>query len=291
MTRLTTKIHDRDSAGLTYVYPVLSRRAGGVSLGINLNPNKACNWRCVYCQVPGLVFGNAPKIDIARLEDELEAMLAALLEGDYMQRCVPEAARVLKDVAFSGDGEPTSSLQFAEIVEGVGLVLQRRGLVGKVELVLITNGSLVHRGHVLRGIDRMRELGGVVWFKVDSATDEGLLRINDSKIGVARARENLEIAARLCPTWIQTMMLARAREGDAERRGFLPPSDSEVKAYLDFVRGVVRDRVPVRGVLLYGLARESHQPEAIEIAALPREWLEGFAEAIEKAGLAVKLSV
>ena len=39
--------HDRDSAGMTYVYPVISRRAGGVSVGINLNTNKACNWRCI----------------------------------------------------------------------------------------------------------------------------------------------------------------------------------------------------------------------------------------------------
>ena len=57
---LTTQDHDRRAAGMTYVYPVLSRRAGGLSVGINLNPNDACNWRCVYCQVPGLVRGKAP---------------------------------------------------------------------------------------------------------------------------------------------------------------------------------------------------------------------------------------
>ena len=55
--RLTSKVHDRDVAGLTYVYPVVSRRAGGVSVGINLSPNNACNWRCVYCQVPNLQRG------------------------------------------------------------------------------------------------------------------------------------------------------------------------------------------------------------------------------------------
>jgi wyosine [tRNA(Phe)-imidazoG37] synthetase (radical SAM superfamily) len=55
--RLTVADHDRGSAGLTYVYPVVSRRAGGVSVGINLNVNNACNWRCIYCQVPGLTRG------------------------------------------------------------------------------------------------------------------------------------------------------------------------------------------------------------------------------------------
>src|SRR5258706_11378459 len=109
---LTTDNHDRDSAGMTYVYPVVSRRAGGVSVGINLNPNNACNWRCVYCQVPGLVFGNAPAIDLALLETELRGFLQEALHGDWMERCVPEEARRLSDVAFSGNGEPTSSRQF-----------------------------------------------------------------------------------------------------------------------------------------------------------------------------------
>ena len=73
--------HDRDLAGLTYVYPVLSRRAGGVSIGINLNPNNACNWHCAYCQVPDLVRGRAPAIDLARLEAELRGFLADLIHG------------------------------------------------------------------------------------------------------------------------------------------------------------------------------------------------------------------
>ena len=63
--------HSRDIVGLTYVYPVVSRRAGGVSVGINLNPNSACNWRCIYCQVPELKRGSAPTIDLTRLEKEL----------------------------------------------------------------------------------------------------------------------------------------------------------------------------------------------------------------------------
>src|SRR5262245_10583857 len=109
--RLSTRDHDRDSAGLLYVYPVVSRRAGGVSVGINLNPNDACNWRCIYCQVPGLVAGAAPEIDLERLERELDEFLEGLLRGGWMEQHVPEGARVLKDVAFSGNGEPTTSRQ------------------------------------------------------------------------------------------------------------------------------------------------------------------------------------
>ena len=57
---LTVDDHRRDSAGMRYVYPVLSRRARGVSIGINLNPNNACNWRCVYCQDSSAQFSGVP---------------------------------------------------------------------------------------------------------------------------------------------------------------------------------------------------------------------------------------
>src|SRR5258705_7452423 len=88
--RLSTRDHDRDSAGLEYVYPVVSRRAGGVSVGINLNPNNACNWRCIYCQVPELVSGMAPPIDVARLERELDGFLDGVLHRRWMEEHVPE---------------------------------------------------------------------------------------------------------------------------------------------------------------------------------------------------------
>jgi wyosine [tRNA(Phe)-imidazoG37] synthetase (radical SAM superfamily) len=285
--RLTTNRHDRDSAGLLYVYPVVSRRAGGLSVGINLNPNNACNWRCIYCQVPGLVYGMAPTIDLPRLEAELRGFMDDLLRGDYMSKHVPEGSRVLKDVAFSGNGEPTSSKQFAEAVDIVGRALEAFDLLGKIQLVLITNGSLVHQPHVQRGLAAMKELGGVVWFKLDSATDAGQAHLNGAKLGVERVRANLEIAARACPTWIQTIMLGWSRDGATHAGGL--PTPTETEAYLEFLRDLVRREVPVRGVLLYGLARTSHQPEASELSPLPREWMASFAARIESTGLGVRL--
>src|SRR2546423_14280261 len=83
---LTTTEHDRGAAGLTYVYPVVSRRARGVSVGVNLNPNKACNWRCIYCQVPGLARGKGPPIDIPRLRSELRGLLTEIVRGDFLAR-------------------------------------------------------------------------------------------------------------------------------------------------------------------------------------------------------------
>lgn len=279
--RLTIDRHDRDTFGLTYVYPVVSRRAGGVSIGINLNPNNACNWRCVYCQVPDLVFGSAPPIDLERLEAELTAFLDWVVRGDFMESHVGEGARTLKDVAFSGNGEPTSSPQLAEAIDVVLRVLDAFELRGTIDVVLITNGSLVHKAHVRRGLTTLASARGVVWFKVDSATQAGQQRMNTIALGPERTRANLEIAARLCPTWIQTMMLAI--DG-------APPSHVERAAYLEFLRALVRDRVPVRGVLLYGLARASYQPEAPRLSALSLEWMEQLAREIEATGLTVRLS-
>jgi len=167
------------------------------------------------------------------------------------------------------------------VVAAVGRVLRKHALAGSLPLVLITNGSLVHQPHVQAALQSFRELAGVVWFKLDSATDAGMRRLNDAKTGPERARANLGICARLCPTWIQTLALALDGE---------PPSEEEVEAYLELVRALVRDAVPVRGVLLYGLARPSHQPEAPRLGALPLPWLEGFAQKIRAAGLDVRVS-
>ena len=100
--RLSTTDHDRKQSGRMYVYAVVLRRTGGVSVGIELNPNSACNWRCVYCEVPGLTFGNAPPIDLARLERELEEQLREVLTPGWMEQHAPQGSRHLSDIAISG---------------------------------------------------------------------------------------------------------------------------------------------------------------------------------------------
>jgi len=281
MARLTTTDHDRGAAGFTYVYPVVSRRAGGVSVGVNLNPNDACNWRCVYCQVPGLTRGKAPPVDLARLRAELEAMLEDVVRGDLLARRAPEGMRRLNDIAFSGNGEPTTSPQLGAALDVVAELLDAFDLRGRIAVVLITNGSLADQPAVQEALGRLAELGGQVWFKLDSATRDGLRAINSTAVAPVDHLRRLRACARRCPTWVQTCVFAR--DG-------APPADAEVAAYLAALGDLAAEGVPLEGVLLYGLARPSHQPEAPSLSRLPPAWLEGLAERIEALGLACRVS-
>jgi len=279
---LSTANHDRDAAGMTYVYPVLSRRAGGVSIGVNLNPNNACNWHCAYCQVPELVRGSAPEIDISLLTNELESFIEVLLHGDYMQKHVPEDCRQVCDVAISGNGEPTSSRQFDEVVQRIVRILDNAELLDRINIVLITNGSYVHRPEVQRGLKLMAKHCGQVWFKVDAGTDAAIERINGVSLSVERQTQQLEQTAASCPTWIQSCLFAWDNQ---------VPDESEIVAYLDFLQNAQNLDVKLEGVLLYGIARASMQPEAEHLSKLPEVWMQGLKARIEACGLEVKLSL
>jgi len=265
---LTTEDHRRDSAGLLYVYPVVSRRAGGVSIGINLNVNNACNWACLYCQVDNLTRGGPPPIDLDRLERELSGFLEAALHGDFMQQQVPPEARRLMDVAFSGNGEPTSAPEFAEAVE-------RGKWVGR----LVTNGSLLHRPEVQAGIRGLGQLGGEVWFKLDRAESADMAEINGVPGRLDKVARHLELCAGLAPTWVQTCWFAL--DGQA-------PSAMARDAYCALLKPLAGR---LAGIHLYGLARPSLQPAAPRLGRLSPADLTLFADEIQKkTGLKVIVS-
>ncbi len=276
--KLSVNDHDRDAAGMTYVYPVLSRRAGGVSLGVNLSPNNACNFRCVYCQVPNLVAGNAPPIDVDQLRDELQRLLTGILSGETFDTEAGPAE--LRDVAISGNGEPTSSRQLGEVVGVVGEELAANDLLGRIPVVLITNGSLMLKDYVGAALATLSQIGGEVWFKMDSATDAGIQRINGSAIGRDGQMERLIRSAELCRTLLQVCLFSWHGA---------PPPEEEVEALVERMSELRRRRVPVEAVLLYGLARPSSQPEAGELSALNAEWMESFAERIRATGMPVRV--
>lgn len=277
MAKLDIHNHSRDSAGYTYVYPVVSRRAGGVSVGINLNPNNACNWACIYCQVPNLTRGSAPEINLRQLEQELRGFLNQTVHGDWLQENVPADSRVLQDIAFSGNGEPTSAQEFPAAVALAGQVLRDVGLQ-HVKLRLITNGSLLNRATVQAAIRNMAGMNGEVWFKLDRASSEGMAQVNQVNDNMAAVKKRLLASTENCTTWLQTCWFAL--DGMA-------PDVAERQAYLQLV-GEVRDHIA--GVHLYGLARQPMQPGSERLSSLSDQEMQAFAEEIRSLGVVVTVN-
>ncbi len=281
-TKLTTTNHATDVVGLTYVYPVISRRLGGLSVGINLNINNACNWRCIYCQVPDLKLGAAPKLDAKLLESELRFFLNEVLNGDFYERFnVDQDKRVIKDIAIAGNGEPTSLKEFADVISLIGRVATEMGVFPESQFVLITNGSLIHQSKVQAGLKVLNSYGGEVWFKFDSATTEGRARINNTAQSCKTSLENLILSSQLCKTKIQTCLV------DYNQQGL---SNDEREAYLDLMRQVKTECPELSQVMLYTLARPSLQPEAELIEPMPLAVLDLFAEDIRKLGFSVSVN-
>lgn len=282
--QLSVANHSSDIVGLRYVYPVISRRAGGLSIGINFNTNNACNWRCIYCQVNKLTLGAAPDIDFALLEKELRHFLSDILHGDFYNRFdVEPSRRIIKDIAIAGDGEPTTLKQFSEAVELIGKIATEMGIFPYSDYVLITNGSLIHLPKVQKGLQALNRYGGQVWFKFDSATETGRRRFNNASLSCQASLENLITSSKLCNTKMQTCLF------DFDSEGF---TETEKTAYLDLLRRIKeRADCPLKAVMLYTVARPSRQPEASRITPMPPEVLNELAEEIRQLGFEVSVSV
>jgi len=280
--KLSTTDHSRDSVNLKYVYPVLSRRAGGLSIGVNFNTNNACNWRCVYCQVPGLVRGSAPELDILLLERELRFFLDKVLNGDFFDQFnVSEKQRVIKDIAISGNGEPTSLRGFDKAVQLLGKIGREVNVLPASRFVLISNGSLMHQAHVQNGLKILNNFHGQVWFKLDSATEQGRKKINDTRMSNKKVFENLQRSADLCETLLQTCVI-----------DFLSGKERELekKSYLELLNKIKQHSIKIDKVLLYTLARQSQQSEAEKTKKLEREEIDLFAKSIKDLGYQVEVS-
>lgn len=280
-SKLSTTNHDRDVVGLQYIYPVLSRRAGGLSVGVNFNVNNACNWRCIYCQVPNLTLGAPPKLDFALLERELHGFLLDVTKGSFFDRFQVEPdKRVVKDIAISGNGEPSSVKDFAKAIELIGSVATDLGVLPDCNFVLISNGSLMQQAKVQLGLKALNKYHGEVWFKLDSATSEGRSRINHAGQSMDAAFNNLLQSAKLCRTKIQTCLVDFNHEG---------LSESEEQAYLELMERV-KYQSEVKEIMLYSLARPSFQPEAENLQAISPDVLKKMADQLKGMGFVVSIS-
>jgi len=257
--------HSRQFEQNLYVYPVLARRSRGISVGINLNPDKVCNFDCVYCQVDRRTPPRVTDVDEERLLQELEATLELVLSGRLYQdqrfASVPDPLRRLNDIAFSGDGEPTTYPGFGRIVEDVAAVKKRRKLE-EIKLVLITNATMLHRPHVREALATLDASNGEIWAKLDAGTEAYYRTINQSKIPLRRVFANILAAARARPVVIQSLLLCWNGQG---------PSELEIKAYCRRLGAIVAAEGQIARVQLYTVAR---MPAVVEAGLLPTEELE-----------------
>jgi wyosine [tRNA(Phe)-imidazoG37] synthetase (radical SAM superfamily) len=282
VSKLSTTNHCSDSAGLKYVYPVISRRACGLSIGINFNTNNSCNWRCIYCQVPNLNIGIAPEIDFRLLEEELRYILNDVIEGGFYERfIIDQDKRTIKDIAIAGNGEPTTLKEFDRAVKLIGNIAKEAGIFPSSDFILITNGSLLHQPRVQEGLLRLNQFGGEVWFKLDSATEKGRRLINNSAQSCSAALQNLSISSKLCPTKLQICLF------DYDKQGLLLVEKNALLALLKQIKAETN----VMKVMLYTIARPSLQPESVRIEKLSPEFLNAFADEIRLLGYDVSVSL
>ena len=265
--------HSRELSGLKYIYSVISRRAGGLSIGVNLNINNACNWQCIYCEIPNLTRGSPPPIELNVLEDELRFFLHEIIHGDYMEKNVAIEDRHLKDIAFSGNGEPTSAEEFPQVILIVKKILEEFNLLHKIKIRLITNGSLMHKESVLEGIQVLAKMNGEVWFKVDAGLEESTKVINQVNVKPQQAIERLKRCSEICPTFVQTCIFTIDNK---------EPNNKEIDAYIKLIDSAKKS---IKGVHLYGIARPSMQPEAYRLGRVNINVLKNIADQLHNNGI------
>ncbi|HWA97776.1 MAG TPA: radical SAM protein [Pirellulales bacterium] len=269
--------HPRTFETNRFVYPVVSRRSGGVSIGANLNPDKICNFDCIYCQVNRVDASETRFVETDRLLAELDATLELVTSGALFDHppfdTTPAALRRLNDIAFSGDGEPTTYRNFDEIIAACAALKRRRGL-GDVKMVLITNASMFHRPVVERGLAILDANQGEIWAKLDAGTDAYYQRVERTTIPFQRILDNLAAAARRRPLVIQALFMRIDGQG---------PAPQEIDAFCDRLNEITAVGGTISLVQVYTVARP---PAEANVGALSNDEVDSISRRVgQKTGL------
>ncbi len=262
---LTIFNHDRNIFNSKYIYPVVSRRSMGLSLGINLNTNNACNWQCIYCQVSDLTRGKPEKIDLKLLENELDQWLDEIVNGTFLNECASHKVD-FKDIAFSGNGEPTATPEFEAIVKIVLEKIDKFQISKTIKLRLITNGSYLNKKNIQLSLKHMKSVDHEVWFKIDHVNPKDAKKINRINLSIASLRKNLKNSLSISPTIVQTCLLKINRE---------LPSNNFVNEYIKFLRPYASQ---LKAIHLYSMVRPPQQKTDLQIEALDKSELQIIAD-------------
>lgn len=274
--RLDFQDHRRELETNRYVYPVVSRRARGLSIGVNLNPDKVCNFDCPYCQVDRTTPGGPSRIDVVALVSELEVLLERARGDLWASPPFDSVARELRrvaDIAFAGDGEPTTPPEFPRAARAVRELRDR--LAPGVPLRLLTNATLFHKEKVRSALAEFDDL----WCKLDAGSEGYFQLVDGTRLPLQRILDNLLLVARERPIVIQAMLLTLDGAG---------PDDAEIAAWVDRMREIVTAGGRIDHVQLYSVARKPSDPRCGPLAP---ERLEAIAARARAAGLRASVYV
>lgn len=268
--------HSRMWKDNTWVYPVISRRAGGLSVGVNLNPDHKCSFACAYCQSGPQEGHESIDIDIDGVERELRQFLAFYKSGEF-NKCeffghVPEDKKVLKDLCLSGDGESTIVKEFPEVCRRMREIQKEyygESGLGNFKLRLITNASRLGNEKVEEALQYLLECDGEIWAKLDAGTEEWYKRMNRSAVKFSTILDNLKKVILRYPICIQTMLCSL--QGDS-------PSNAEIDQYIKNLEQVYNSNPGnFVEVQLYTVIRQTTLPDVLP---LPKEFLQTVADKI-----------
>jgi len=267
---LDFKDHRRSLDANRYVYAVVSRRARGLSIGVNLNPDKVCNFDCPYCQVDRTTPGGPSRIEVGALRAELEGLLAEVAAGRLWERApfdtTAAGLRRVADIAFSGDGEPTTPPEFPEAARAAREARDACGL--GFPLRLITNATRFDHPQVRAALAQFDEL----WCKLDAGSEAYFRLVDGTRFPFSRVLQNLLDVARERPIVIQSMFLAWRGE---------PPAGAEVDAWVGRLTAIREAGGVIDHVQVYTVARRPADPRA---ACLAADQVEGIAARARAAG-------
>ena len=245
-SRETAFDRPRDLLGNRFVYAVISSRAGGLSLGVNMNPDRLCNFDCSYCEVDRRFPSSESKLLVDVMATELRRTILAVQHGQLRLRpwyqSLPEELLQLRHVALSGDGEPTLAPNFMEAVEAVARV---RALSGFFKIVLITNGTGLNQPEVLRGLEFITK-SDEIWIKLDGGTQGFIDHVNRSNVPLEKILSNILLIGRQRPVVIQSLFPAI--------HGEEPPFE-EIQEYATRLKEVKAGGAQISLVQIYSAAR------------------------------------
>jgi wyosine [tRNA(Phe)-imidazoG37] synthetase (radical SAM superfamily) len=202
--------HAMDFLGNRFVYVVVSPRARGLSIGVNLNPDRKCNFQCVYCEVNQRVPVREDRVETSVMVGELHKTFGLVQAGRLRERpwycTLPEELLQLRHLTLSGNGEPTLAPNFAEVVEAVFHV-RAVGQWPFFKIVLVTNATGLDQPQVQEGLSCFSH-ADEIWAKLDGGTQGYLNGVNRPEVRLEKILENILMVARQRPVVIQSLFPA-----------------------------------------------------------------------------------